>query len=98
MDLSIDQGGCVATARPTTHSNPTYVDSGVIHYCVRNVPGQYPRTATRALAAAVAPRLRALALEPQSALLTGALNVSQGRVVHPEVEDALRGAEAERAA
>ena len=50
VDVSIDQGGCVATARPTSHSAPVYTEHGVIHYCVPNMPGAYPRTATIALA------------------------------------------------
>jgi alanine dehydrogenase len=49
VDVSIDQGGCVETARPTTHSNPTYLVDGVIHYCVTNMPGAVPRTSTYAL-------------------------------------------------
>src|SRR5690606_10615993 len=57
VDLAIDQGGCIATARPTSLSEPTYVEHGVLHYCVTNVPGQFPRTASAALSAAVAPRL-----------------------------------------
>ena len=92
VDLSIDQGGCIETARPTTLSNPTYVENEVIHYCVTNVPGQYPRTASRALAAAVAPRLRALALDAEEFLLANALNVADGELVHPEVAYALAGA------
>jgi len=92
VDLAIDQGGCVETARPTSLSSPTFVHSGVIHYCVTNVPGQYPRTASRALSAAVAPRLVRLAHDPADPSLDGALNVSQGRVVHPVVAAALAAA------
>ncbi|HHB12775.1 MAG TPA: alanine dehydrogenase [Chromatiales bacterium] len=61
VDVSIDQGGSVETARPTTHSHPTFVRHGVIHYCVTNMPGAYPRTATLALVRATLPYLRALA-------------------------------------
>ena len=93
VDLAIDQGGCVETARPTTLSDPVYEIDGVIHYCVTNVPGQYPRTASRALSAAVAPRLRRLARDPHGAQddpeLAAALNVADGRIVHPQVRDAL---------
>ena len=46
VDVAIDQGGCIATARPTTHSDPTYVVHGVVHYCVTNMPGAVPRTST----------------------------------------------------
>lgn len=89
VDLAIDQGGCVATARPTTHDDPTYVEHGVVHYCVTNVPGQFPRTASGALSAVVAPRLVALADDPTDSRLTGALNVRDGMVVHPALQPAL---------
>lgn len=55
VDVSIDQGGCIATSKPTSHSDPTFVDHGVVHYCVTNMPGAYPRTSTLALAAATLP-------------------------------------------
>ncbi len=91
VDLAIDQGGCVETSRPTSLSHPTYVESGVIHYCVTNVPGQYPRTASKALSAAVIPRLIDLAHDPESERLEGSLNVSQGQVVHAAVLASLKG-------
>jgi len=89
VDLAIDQGGCVETSRPTSLSNPVYEEGGVIHYCVTNVPGQFPRTASRALSAAIAPRVRQLAFEADHPLLNGSLNVANGRVVHPVVAAAL---------
>lgn len=89
VDLAIDQGGCIASARPTTLSDPTYVVHEVVHYCVTNVPGQYPRTSSRALSAAVAPRIRDLALNPGSPRLAGALNIADGRVAHATVAAAL---------
>lgn len=49
VDIAVDQGGCAETTRPTTHGNPTYVEEGVLHYCVANMPGAYPRTSTQAL-------------------------------------------------
>ena len=49
VDIAIDQGGCAETSHPTTHENPTFVEEGVIHYCVTNMPGAYARTATQAL-------------------------------------------------
>ena len=49
VDVAIDQGGCIETARPTTHSEPTYVEEGVVHYCVANIPGAVARTSTLAL-------------------------------------------------
>ena len=55
VDVSIDQGGCIETSRPTSHSHPIFVEQGVIHYCVTNMPGAYPRTATLALSEAVLP-------------------------------------------
>jgi alanine dehydrogenase len=85
VDLAIDQGGCIATARPTTLSEPTYVEHGVVHYCVTNVPGQFPRTASAALSAAVAPRLLRLVEDREDPALTGALNVAEGAIVHPVV-------------
>ncbi|MEX1178750.1 MAG: alanine dehydrogenase [Nitriliruptor sp.] len=85
VDLAIDQGGCIETARPTTLSDPTYTTHGVLHYCVTNVPGQFPRTASAALSAAVTPRLVRLLDEPTSPRLEGAANVLEGRVVHPAV-------------
>lgn len=56
-DVAVDQGGCVETARPTTHSNPSYVEEGVIHYCVANIPGAVARTSTLALTSATLPYL-----------------------------------------
>jgi alanine dehydrogenase len=97
VDLAIDQGGCIETARPTTLSEPTYVEHGVVHYCVTNVPGQFPRTSSAALSAAVAPRLLLLADEvaagragsdEEDPRLGGALNVAGGRIVHEAVAGA----------
>jgi alanine dehydrogenase len=85
VDLAIDQGGCIATARPTTLSDPTYLAHGVVHYCVTNVPGQFPRTASAALSAAVAPRLLRLVEDPDDPALENALNVADGAIVHPVV-------------
>jgi len=101
LDLAIDQGGCIATSRPTSLSDPTYVVHGVVHYCVTNVPGQFPRTASAALSAAVLPRALLLADRlaatqhgagplhvADAAGLSGACNVSAGRIVHPAVAEA----------
>ncbi len=60
LDFSIDEGGCVETSRPTAHSQPTYVEEGIIHYCVPNVPSLVARTATHAFLSAAGPYLRAL--------------------------------------
>jgi alanine dehydrogenase len=61
LDVAVDQGGCFETTRPTTHSNPVYVEEGVVHYCVANMPGAVPRTSTFALANATTPYALALA-------------------------------------
>jgi alanine dehydrogenase len=90
VDLAIDQGGCIETARPTSLSDPVYIKHEIVHYCVTNVPGQYPRTASRALAAAVAPRMLQLAADPDHPRLEGAANVIDGEYVHPAVAEALR--------
>lgn len=61
VDIAVDQGGCAETTRPTTHSDPTYVEEGVIHYCVANMPGAYARTATQALTNVTHPYVERLA-------------------------------------
>jgi alanine dehydrogenase len=61
VDVAIDQGGCVETARPTTHSEPTYVEEGVVHYCVANIPGAVARTSTLALTSVTLPYLAKIA-------------------------------------
>jgi alanine dehydrogenase len=57
VDIAIDQGGCFETSRPTTHSDPTYVEEGVVHYCVANIPGAVARTSTLALTSSTLPYL-----------------------------------------
>jgi alanine dehydrogenase len=91
VDVSIDQGGCFETSRPTTHSNPTYVVDGVVHYCVTNMPGAVARTSTFALNNATLPFTLALAdkgyrdaMASDSHLLDG-LNVVAGKVTHRAV-------------
>src|SRR5487761_2692989 len=61
VDIAIDQGGCFETSRPTTHADPTYVQDGVVHYCVTNMPGAVPRTSTVALTNATLPYIKAIA-------------------------------------
>lgn len=61
VDVSIDQGGCFESSHPTTHSTPTYMEEGILHYCVANMPGAYPRTSTFALANATLPYIKQLA-------------------------------------
>src|SRR6185437_8759115 len=95
VDIAIDQGGCFETSRPTTHADPTYVEEGVIHYCVTNMPGAVARTSTFALNNATLPFLLALAEKGwRQALaddphLRAGLNVYQGRITHPAVARAL---------
>jgi alanine dehydrogenase len=91
VDISIDQGGCFETSRPTTHADPTYLVDGVLHYCVTNMPGAVPRTSTFALTNATLPFVRALAdLGWRDALardphLAGGLNVHDGGITHQAV-------------
>jgi alanine dehydrogenase len=95
VDISIDQGGCFETSKPTTHADPTFVVDGVIHYCVANMPGAVPRTSTFALTNATLPYVRALAdLGWQGALkrdpgLANGLNVHAGEITHDVVARAL---------
>jgi alanine dehydrogenase len=85
VDISIDQGGCIETARPTTYDAPTYVWEGITHFAVTNMPGAVPRTASQALAAAIAPFVTRLAEDGwrEDVCLAKGINVSDGRVVHP---------------
>jgi alanine dehydrogenase len=95
VDVAIDQGGCAATSRPTTHSQPTYVVEGVVHYCVANMPGAVSRTSTFALNNVTTPFVLALADKglaralAEDAHLRAGLNVHDGRVAHPAVANAL---------
>ena len=91
VDISIDQGGCFETSRPTTHAEPTYVVDDVVHYCVTNMPGAVPRTSTFALTNATLPFVKALARHGwRDALirdphLANGLNVHAGHVNHEAV-------------
>lgn len=94
VDVSIDQGGCVETSRPTTHSDPIYVVDGVIHYCVTNMPGAVPRTSTYALSNATLPYAVRLAnhgfigaLKRDPALAKG-VNVYNGHITYQAVAEA----------
>jgi alanine dehydrogenase len=94
VDVSIDQGGCVETARPTSHSDPVFVQHGVTHYCVTNMPGAYPRTSTIALTAATLPYATALADRSLTALrddpgLAKGVNVLDGEITCRAVAEAL---------
>jgi len=95
VDVSIDQGGCFETSRPTTHSHPTFEVDGITHYCVTNMPGAVPITSTYALTNATLPYVIELAqagvedaLERSRELRLG-LNVRGGEITHPAVAEAL---------
>jgi alanine dehydrogenase len=93
VDVAIDQGGCVETARPTSHSNPSYLVDGVVHYCVTNMPGAVPHTSTLALTNSTFPYLLRLAnLGPEAALrmdpgLAEGLNTWRGTLIHRGVAE-----------
>lgn len=90
VDVSIDQGGCVETSRPTTHEEPVYEVDGVIHYCVSNMPGAYPRTSTIALTNATLPYIKKLAKGIEEAIrdpsIRSSLNTYRGELVHPSLK------------
>ena len=94
VDVAIDQGGCIETAHPTSHSDPIYLVDGVIHYCVTNMPGAVPRTSTLALANVTLPyglELADLGLDAavsRDAALAKGVNVLDGRVTYRGVADA----------
>ncbi|HVN71126.1 MAG TPA: alanine dehydrogenase [Desulfomonilia bacterium] len=94
VDVAIDQGGCAETSRPTTHDNPTYIEEGIVHYCVANMPGAVPRTSTYALTNATTPYIVELAdkgyeraLKENPSLHKG-LNVYRGLLTNSEVAKA----------
>ncbi len=95
VDVSIDQGGCFETSRPTTHSDPTFVEEEVVHYCVTNMPGAVARTSTLVLTNVTLPYVRALADKgwrralAEDAHFGNGLNVHRGAMRHPEVAAAL---------
>jgi alanine dehydrogenase len=95
VDIAIDQGGCFETSRPTTHSEPTYIEHGVVHYCVTNMPGAVARTSTQALTNATLPFVLALAAKgwrrafQEDQHLAEGLNIHDGRVTHIAVAQAL---------
>lgn len=95
VDISIDQGGCFETSRPTTHDDPTYIEEGVVHYCVTNMPGAVARTSTFALNNVTLPYVVTLADHgwqdafKHDAHFAQGLNVHQGQIFHPQVAQAL---------
>ena len=90
VDVAVDQGGCIETLRPTSHTQPTYEEEGVVHFGVPNMPGAVPWTATQALNNSTLPYILQLAdrglsaLEKNPALAKG-LNIKQGNIIHPAV-------------
>jgi alanine dehydrogenase len=94
VDVAIDQGGCFETSRATTHAEPTFEVDGIIHYCVANMPGAVPLTASQALNNATLPFGLALAKKGFTAVLDDArlragLNVHKGRLTNRAVADSL---------
>jgi alanine dehydrogenase len=94
VDVAVDQGGCVETTHPTTHSNPTFVVDGVVHYCVANMPGAVPRTSTYGLSNATLPYVMELAnkgfsqaVNSDKALALG-VNVHRGKITYQAVAEA----------
>ena len=91
VDIAVDQGGCVETTRPTTHEDPVFVEEGVIHYCVANMPGAYARTSTQALTSVTLPYVQVLATEGLAGAcrrhpeLTGGINCQDGKLTCEEV-------------
>ncbi|MDA0239500.1 MAG: alanine dehydrogenase [Proteobacteria bacterium] len=95
VDVAIDQGGCFETSRPTTHEDPSYIEEGVVHYCVTNMPGGVARTSSRALNNATLPFALALAekgavaaMKDDPHLMNG-LNVHQGKITYQAVAEEL---------
>lgn len=94
VDIAIDQGGCFETSHPTTHAAPTFILNGVVHYCVANMPGIVPLTATQALNHAMLPYGLALAARGLAAVaenpgLRNGLNIHRGQVTHPAIAASL---------
>ncbi len=95
VDIAIDQGGCIETSRPTSHDDPVFVEEGVVHYCVTNMPGAFPATSTEALTGVTLPYVRRLAdlgLESATVLmpgLAGGLNIWNGKVTQEAVAKSL---------
>ena len=95
VDVAVDQGGCVETTRPTDHDHPIYVEEGVVHYAVPNMPGAVPRTASHVLSALTLPYALEIAnlgvdeaIHADAALRHG-VNAYRGQITHPAVAEAL---------
>ncbi len=94
VDVSIDQGGCFESSHATTHTSPTFIEEGVVHYCVANMPGAYPRTSTYALTNATLPYVKALAkygaqeIFKKMPVMVSALNTFDGKLYNSAVAEA----------
>jgi len=91
IDISVDQGGCIETTRPTDYDHPTYMQDGVVHFGVTNMPGAVPRTASQALSTVLMPYVRRLAAKDglRDPVFARGINVADGKIVHPAVAAAL---------
>jgi len=91
IDISVDQGGCIETTRPTDYEHPTYIEHGVVHFGVTNMPGAVPRTASQALSTVLTPYVLRLAAKDglKDPVLASGINVAGGRIVHPVVAQAV---------
>lgn len=95
VDISIDQGGCFESSHPTSHEAPTFIEQGIVHYCVTNMPGAVARTSTQALSNVTLPYIAALASKgrqkafAEDPSFAKGLNVHEGRICHPAVSRAL---------
>ena len=91
IDISVDQGGCIETTRPTDYEHPTYIEHGVVHFGVTNMPGAVPRTASQALSTVLTPYVLRLATEGglKDPVIATGINVVGGKIVHPAVVAAL---------
>ena len=91
VDVSVDQGGCAETSRPTTHDDPVYKVDGILHYMVANMPGAYPRTSTMALTNATLPYIKKIAARGiektinEDPVIRSAVNIYGGEIVHKEL-------------
>ncbi len=96
VDVSVDQGGCVETSRPTTHDDPVFMAEGIVHYCVANMPGAFPRTSTIALTNATLPYVKIIAEEGiekavlKDPIIRSALNTYDGKIVNRALAESLR--------
>jgi alanine dehydrogenase len=91
VDISVDQGGCIETTRPTTYENPTFIEEGVLHFAVTNMPGAVPRSASQALSAALLPYVRLITRTDWKTHLPlrRGINIEAGQIVHPVLKESL---------